>query len=208
MGPSASILSLSTMSSPKRPGKTTAPPRTGGRIAPEETELWDEITKSITPLSLKKRNLPTGSIKEASPKDVKRQDQHIHPAISPALKLHPSEPRFEHGKAPGLDRKTQTRMRRGQVQIEGRLDLHGLTQKKAHHHLLRFIENAYHDGRKSVLVITGKGTTLDGEVGVLRRAVPRWLNEPPLNAWIKGFDYAARGHGGEGALYILIRRKR
>ena len=89
-----------------------------------------------------------------------------------------------------------------------RLDLHGLTQNKAHHQLLSFIENAYHDGWKSVLVITGKGTTLDGEVGVLRRAVPRWLNESPLNAWIKGFDYAARGHGGEGALYILIRRKR
>jgi len=208
MGPNASILSLSTMSSLKRPGKTTSPPRTGGKIAPEESELWDEITKSVTPLSLKKRNLQTRSINGPSSPGSKRQDQRIHPTLPPALKLHPTEPTFEHGKAPGLDRKTQTRMRRGQVQIDGRLDLHGLTQNKAHHQLLSFIENAYHDGRKSVLVITGKGTTLDGQVGVLRRAVPRWLNEPPLNAWIKGFDYAARGHGGEGALYILIRRKR
>ena len=117
-------------------------------------------------------------------------------------------PTFQHGKAPGLDRKTQIRMRRGQVQIDGRLDLHGMTQAGAHRALLNFVEAAYHEGRRNILVITGKGLTRDGEIGVLRRAVPNWLNDAPMNAWIKGFDHAARQHGGEGALYVLIRRKR
>ncbi|NQW01475.1 MAG: Smr/MutS family protein [Rhodospirillales bacterium] len=99
-------------------------------------------------------------------------------------------------------------MRRGKVEIEARLDLHGMTQVEAHRSLLGFMERAHAGGKRSVLVITGKGLTRHGDIGVLRQAVPRWLNEPPIRAWIRGFDYAAPADGGEGALYILLRRKR
>jgi len=59
-----------------------------------------------------------------------------------------------------------------------------------------------------VLVITGKGTRDTGEIGVLRQAVPGWLNAPPLKGLIHAFDYAARPHGGAGALYILLKRNK
>lgn len=83
-----------------------------------------------------------------------------------------------------------------------------MTQREAHAALLRFIETAYHGGRRSVLVITGKGLQADGRIGVLRTAVPRWLNEAPLLQMIKAFDHAAPKDGGEGALYILLRKAR
>jgi len=174
----------------------------------DETVLWEEITKSITPLILKNRAAPLRSPKTSYEQNDPKQPQPKSLILNPPAHVRPANPSFQHGKAPGLDRKTQTRMRRGQVQIDGRLDLHGMTQTGAHRALLNFIEAAYHEGRRSVLVITGKGLTRDGEIGVLRRAVPSWLNEVPMNAWIKGFDHAARQHGGEGALYVLIRRRR
>jgi len=176
--------------------------------AADEAALWHEVVKDVTPLNLRSAANTTSANKKPKGPTLSIQRK---PFDLSALKIGSSSstlPAFEHGKAPGLDRKTQSRMRRGKVKTEGRLDLHGMTQAQAHHALLNFIEAAYFDGRGSVLVITGKGLTLRGEVGVLRRAVPKWLNQAPISGWIKGFDYAARQHGGEGALYVLIRRKR
>ena len=115
---------------------------------------------------------------------------------------------FEHGQAPGLDRRTKTRLRRGQVSIEARIDLHGLTQPEAHAQLLSFLESAVERGLRSVLVITGKGLRASGKIGILRSSVPRWLNQQPARDWIKAFDYAVNRDGGEGALYVLLRRRK
>lgn len=113
-----------------------------------------------------------------------------------------------HGDAPGLDRRTKLRLRRGRVMIEARLDLHGMTQDSAREALFRFLERAYMGGKKTVLVVTGKGLRADGRIGVLRQAVPRWLNELPARQWVHAFDHAAPRDGGEGALYIVMRRRR
>lgn len=79
---------------------------------------------------------------------------------------------------------------------------------EAHEALIRFIEEAYLSSKKTLLVITGKGTRPDGAIGVLRSAVPRWLNEPPMRQWVRAFDHAAPADGGEGALYVLLRRRK
>jgi DNA-nicking Smr family endonuclease len=97
--------------------------------------------------------------------------------------------------------------------IEARLDLHGLTQHEAHDHLGGFIRRAVAAGQRNVLVITGKGfkapyNQKGGEVGVLRQAVPRWLNEPDLRRHVVALRHAQPRDGGEGALYILLRRAR
>lgn len=126
--------------------------------------------------------------------------------ITPIHHAQPSD--LLHGQAPGLDKRTQQRLRRGQVHIEARLDLHGLTQTVAHQTLERFLERAHMAGKKTVLVVTGKGLRADGEIGVLRRAVPRWLNEAPMRQWVHAFDHAAPRDGGEGALYIVMRRRK
>ncbi len=106
---------------------------------------------------------------------------------------------------PGVDRRTAERLRRGLLPIEGRIDLHGMDQAQAHIALAGFITHHWKLGARCVLVITGKGTR--GE-GVLKRAVPRWLTDPPLAARVLSFGQARPGDGGAGALYILLRRKR
>ena len=92
-------------------------------------------------------------------------------------------------------------MRRGKVAIEARIDLHGMTQAEAHDALEDFIFDCQASGRRSVLVITGKGVA--GE-GILRAAVPKWLNEH--RRIVRGFSHATPKDGGEGALYVLLKR--
>jgi DNA-nicking Smr family endonuclease len=98
------------------------------------------------------------------------------------------------------------RVARGKETIDGRLDLHGLTQSEAHGELLRFLRNANARDARLVLVITGKGR--GPEPGVLRRQVPQWLGLPEFRSFVVGFEGAHIAHGGEGALYVRVRRSR
>jgi DNA-nicking Smr family endonuclease len=109
-----------------------------------------------------------------------------------------------------LTRRERSQLSRGRKDIDARIDLHGLTQTRAHRALLRFLQNASGEGLTFVLVITGKGrsTGPDAERGVLRRQVPQWLALPEFRSLIVGFDEAHVGHGGEGALYVRLRRAR
>lgn len=102
----------------------------------------------------------------------------------------------------------KARVARGRAAIDGRLDLHGLTQGEAHAALLRFLRAAVSRGARLVLVITGKGARGDGERGVLKRQVPQWLSLPEFRALIVGYEDAHVAHGGEGALYVRVRRSR
>jgi DNA-nicking Smr family endonuclease len=107
--------------------------------------------------------------------------------------------------APGLDRRSAERLRRGARRIEARLDLHGMTQDEAHRALDGFLARAEVSGLRCVLVITGKG----GERGgVLRAAVPRWINEQPNRPRVLAIAPAQPKDGGAGAVYLLLRRKR
>jgi DNA-nicking Smr family endonuclease len=101
------------------------------------------------------------------------------------------------------------RVARGKEALDGRLDLHGLTQSEAHATLLRFLRAASTRGARLVLVITGKGARAgDSERGVLRRQVPHWLGLPEFRALVVGFEDAHIAHGGEGALYVRVRRSK
>jgi DNA-nicking Smr family endonuclease len=114
--------------------------------------------------------------------------------------------------APGLDRASAERLKRGKYSIDDRLDLHGMTQDKAHRALESFIGAATRQGLRCVIVITGKGlrglAEGPGDLGILRNAVPRWLNESNLRAKILAFTPAQPRDGGGGALYVLLRRNR
>ncbi|MGH6913774.1 MAG: Smr/MutS family protein, partial [Geminicoccales bacterium] len=105
----------------------------------------------------------------------------------------------------GLDRRTWLRLKRGQVAIEQTLDLHGRTQAEAHGALGRFLAAAEAAGCRCVLVVTGKGMESGG---TLRHMVPRWLNEGGNRERIVAFSPAQVRHGGAGALYVLLRRRR
>ena len=120
----------------------------------------------------------------------------------------PPLPALEPGAGAGVDKRTSARLRKGRLAIEGRLDLHGMTQKEAHRALDHFLARSHDAHRRCVLVITGKGLSADGSVGVLRSALPGWLNQPPNRARVVAFSRAIPRDGGDGALYVLIKRKR
>ena len=106
------------------------------------------------------------------------------------------------GERAGIDRRTQRRLFRGDVPVDRRLDLHGLTAAHAENRLAQFIETAARDGCRCVLVITGKGA------GILRGHVPDWLKRQPLSPHILALAEARPHDGGSGAIYVLLRRKR
>lgn len=114
---------------------------------------------------------------------------------------------LELGGTPNIDRRTADRFRRGKLAIEAHLDLHGMYQDEAHAALNGFIHTSAAIGRRCVVVITGKGSGQNGS-GILRRQVPRWLNEPGLRQQILSISQAQIRHGGDGAIYILLRRQR
>lgn len=119
----------------------------------------------------------------------------------------PTAPLESDGALPAIDRRTAERLRRGQIAIEAQIDLHGLTQDEAFAAIQGFLAESLQAGRRCVLVITGKGTARDGG-GVLRSAVPRWLTEGIYRQHLIGIAVAYPQHGGDGALYVLLRRLR
>jgi DNA-nicking Smr family endonuclease len=178
-------------------------------ITEEDRQLWDQVRRSATPL----RAEPPPEVVAVTPAAATPKAP-APPKARAAKAAPPTPPPKPRPPAPppvgGFDRKTVTRLSRGTVAIDARIDLHGMTQDAAHGRLLRFLEAARAEGGKIVLVITGKGApdALDGGRGVLRRAVPQWLRSPPFGALVSGFENAGRRHGGEGALYVRLRRKR
>ena len=107
----------------------------------------------------------------------------------------------------GVDGATIERLKRGQINVEARIDLHGLDQRSAFASLMGFIETSSRAGRRAILVITGKGAVSEGG-GILRRNVPGWLMASTLGGRILTIHTAHTRHGGDGALYVLLRRKR
>jgi len=175
-------------------------------LTPEERRLWAHVARGVTPLD--GRTLPVDPEPQPDGAQHVRSDDQPAPgefaAPSPATRQRPIA---------ALDRRTITALRRGTQQIEGVIDLHGMRQSEAHAALLAFLRRSQDSGRKLVLVITGKGAagtgdTLFAERGVLRRMVPHWLRLPDLRPLVLGFEEAAPHHGGSGALYVRLRRRR
>jgi len=186
----------------------------------EDRALWQHVTRDAKPLAKREPPPARAAGREASPAEAApKTKQAAKPARAlprprPAAPVKRVEPALEHGRAAGLDRRSAGRLKRGQLPVEARLDLHGYTQDQAHGELDRFLAESQTRGLRCVLVITGKGTTTGaatgaatGAGGVLRTQVPRWLNEPANRSRVLAFDYAHK-HGGLGALYVMIRRKK
>jgi DNA-nicking Smr family endonuclease len=179
------------------------------QLSDDERALWKTFARSITPLR--------GPVKSAAPPIEPPVTTPVKPrAQHPAVATRQMPPPKSLPLAP-LDRRLKQRVARGRAPIEARLDLHGMTQMRAHGALLRFLRRAQSEGAKIVLVVTGKGSggrsrsgeyDEDRERGVLRRQVPMWLALPEFRLLVVGFDDAHVGHGGEGALYVRLRRAR
>ncbi|MBL6599517.1 MAG: Smr/MutS family protein [Alphaproteobacteria bacterium] len=196
----------------------------------EDLDLFHKVVADVTPLrpeptpakSENSRKPAGGSDKRAGsvkkPKTIpglsKVENQLPSVAFPAALADHGA------GRTPGLDKRTAQRLQRGKTEIDGRIDLHGMTQAEARSALTGFVTNGHRHDRRCLLVITGKGRRPgdredrpwgdDGrsEPGVLRRMVPRWLKEAPLADRVLAYSPAQPKHGGSGALYVLLKRRR
>jgi DNA-nicking Smr family endonuclease len=175
------------------------------RLSADEKALWKTVTRAVEPLK-RMTSDEESPLPDAQPAELPA------PPVSPRAVPSPAG-----GKAPPplapLERRTRRRLARGTDAPDRRIDLHGHTQREAHDALVHFLHAAQAGGAKIVLVVTGKGArTADpdpyAERGVLRRLVPQWLHHPELRGIVLGFETAAIGHGGEGALYVTLRRKR
>jgi len=166
----------------------------------EETALFRAAMHDVKPLRRRRRAKAERAkpAEDVAPKPRAEASPPVVPRVAPMAK--PAVP-----PNPGLDRRTAERLRKGDIAIERRIDLHGMTQEDAHASLDRFVRQCWKDGKRMLLVITGKGSV--GE-GVLRRGVPRWLASGEHAAHLLKIETAQPRHGGGGAFYVLLRRQR
>jgi DNA-nicking Smr family endonuclease len=173
-------------------------------LSPEDTDLWSRAMRDAKPLSNRPPRpvLPDAPVPKREPGSFRPRNDQTPP------------------KGPlGIDGSLEKRLRRGAVEVDATLDLHGETQARAHDRLTRFLNVAEATGRRAILVVTGKGAPCnEGDLnagwetaqarGVLRRMVPQWLKEPPLHDKVLAVRPAHQRHGGSGALYVILRRAR
>lgn len=195
----------------------------------EDLEVWARVAETVTPMSATALTRPSGlrdttrDTPAPAPPPAAGVDE---PKIRPFTiggKRTPQIPRHDlavdpsdalHGARPRVDARTHARLKRGKLRPEARIDLHGMTLSQAHPALTGFLSAAHAQGKRVVLVITGKGRDGDdGGViparrGVLRHQVPHWCQTPPLSQLVVQITPAHFRHGGDGAYYVYLRRAR
>jgi len=171
----------------------------------EDSLLWKIVTRDVEPYERKKETRQTDSsqnkIKSAKKRDIESK---IPETIDASKSFYTDKAQQ---KLPDIDRRTDEKLRRGQMKIDASLDLHGMTKNEALEALQSFLPSCYESGRRNLLVITGKGRSSE-RPGVLKEHVPQWLQEMPLLQYVLQFHWARPKDGGDGALYILLRKKR
>nr|WP_210340556.1 Smr/MutS family protein [Methylocystis sp. Sn-Cys] len=164
-----------------------------------ESELWSIVTASVRPFRARPAPVAEPPAPASAPEPVREKAPApvAHRDRPPAPK--PATPLVE------IDHRTRVKIKRGRLEVGAKLDLHGMRQDEAQRALNAFLRRAQAEGAKVAIIVTGKGLSRE-EGGVLRRVVPMWLQAPNLRDVVVGFGEAARHHGGEGALYVQIRR--
>lgn len=169
----------------------------------EDIDLWEDMTRDVKPLEGREKRAPVTKPKKPAPPVV----SHVSPA--------PKAPPKPKARGREIDGNTERRLQKGEIPIEGKLDLHGMNQGEARQALFNFIQGAQAAGKRCVLVVTGKGSTgrtsenwLDREPGVLKANTPTWLREGALDDIVLRAVSAQPKDGGGGALYVYLRRDR
>ncbi|HEX7886585.1 MAG TPA: Smr/MutS family protein [Phenylobacterium sp.] len=160
-------------------------------LKPEEQRIWSMVAATVHPLPGR-----------STPKKPMPQTLDAPARIEP--KRAPEAARTLRYGVDGIEPRRKHRIAREREEIGARIDLHGMTQERARAALEGFLLRAFEDGWRAVLVITGKGVQGDG---ILRKRAPDWMGDPRLSHVVAGISEAARHHGGEGALYVALKRK-
>lgn len=171
----------------------------------EEAILWQKVSRTVTPLKPEMK-IPAEPLKEetaiAAPASASRDDTaSIRSPVRNVRHQPPPPPRRERQ----IDRPTTRKIAKGRISIDARIDLHEMNQDQAHDRLYMFLADGRTRGLRHVLVVTGKGRSAGSE-GVLKRMVPLWLKGPRFADLVSGYSAAGRHHGGDGALYVRLRK--
>jgi len=200
-------------------------------LTPEEEQLWRQAMKDIaplqdsTPFSLDDDHAPKGKATSHSAREWEPPAPKKLARVNPPVIRHP-EPQAAKRKSSGaaaledLNRQETKRVKRGRIEVDGKIDLHGMRQSEAHQELIHRLSDARLRGKRILLVVTGKGSSgkesrNDGSEpfwarggGVLKQQVPVWLREEPLRSMIFSVQEAHQRHGGGGALYVFLKKVR
>ena len=168
------------------------------KLSKDDVDLWKRMTEDIQPMP----GAGYQEVEEGSSAEAHNTPPAIRETIAVPKRVNAHQSSF---KAKDVDGRTLDRLRKGKTKIEARLDLHGYTQSEAHVALNGFIKNAYNQGKRCVLVVTGKGR--EGP-GVLYQKVPQWLQQGEIGPLVLQSVHATQSDGGKGALYVLLRRRR
>lgn len=167
------------------------------RLTGEERELWEKLRRSVRPLR------PVAAADKPPP----QSDDEFSATARRAQSSSAPTPARPAPPLAALEERTRRRLSRGLLELDARIDLHGMRQERAFAALISFLRHAQARGDRLVLVITGKGRAGEEGRGVLREAVPSWLARREFRALVVGFEEAGRRHGGAGALYVRLRRR-
>jgi len=183
------------------------------KLAPEEAALWSRVAATVRPLAHRPRM-------KAPPPQGEGDRGAVEGASSPALPLRPATPppprsarspsRSGAGSpaAATLDGHWDRDIRRGRLAPQRSIDLHGYGRDAAYDLLSDSIRDADRDGVRVLLVVTGKGARGGEGRGVIRAALPHWLETPALRPYVAALRSAHPRHGGAGAWYVILRRRR
>lgn len=179
------------------------------KLSLDDQKVWRHVTQTVIPygdplddIQFEDEVDQNGELKSVKPENVRLRstaDSYSPPVQSAKMKIPSSD-------LHPIERPVHKKIAKGRVSIDARIDLHGMTQQIAHRALFNFLSDAYLCGDRHVLVITGKGSSSGGR-GVLRQVVPEWFSNPDFKELVSGFRSSAQHHGGDGALYVRLRRK-
>ena len=209
--PSAVQRTVNGASSVSAPSKSAAPqpasPATESLLPPDDAALFAEAVSGAAPVRAKGRDMVPVPV--ALPPRKQHPDRHLENLLAGKVEfaLEYSD-EFIEGHVMGLDPLVQSKLRAGQYSPEGHLDLHGQNMEQAYASLVRFIKTAYQDGKRQVLLITGRGKNSPGGDAVLRERVQSWLTRDPFKRVTLAFCTAQPRDGGAGALYLLLRKRK
>lgn len=181
------------------------------RLSKEDREVWERLRQTVRPLRKRRSETPAEPEPEAaSATGPRRRTSHT---TAPAPQVAVAQTASVVASPSRLDEKTRRGLSRGAVGVDARIDLHGMRQERAHRALVAFLLRAQAEDVRIVLVVTGKGSAGEDRAsedrrGVLRQSVPGWLAHPDLREIVAGLAPASRRHGGDGALYVRLRRRR
>lgn len=170
----------------------------------KDSELWRYVTRNVTPYRPQRHPTPEPVVpsREEARASPKPEPDYFAPSPPPAKRA-PAPLKL--GAIAAMDKRTGQRFKRGDMPVDGRIDLHGMTVEQAHGALTGFIRRSHARGARCVIVVTGKGERGGGKI---RREAPDWLNRPDLRPLILAVTEARQHHGGAGALYVLLKRAR